>query len=485
MLKFEKKNPKIYELLFNDNKIILELSTSSITNKFYIVGDFIEDVSKLLGEEFDDWFENLIKVYQSINNDYEKYKFLSKNLIQLKLYIDEYIKKQNMDFSIFVNEKKQKKTSIIFDKDEIEFLHKISSYLKIYSIFYNTENLKLPQLYHKKIFNEVISSNNGVVIRKIFDIVKIKTFRYNLTDRYMWEYIKMIKCKEIDVHIIEIFNFIMNNMLVLCHLDKNPITFFVSLIDDSINWLLRNVYVSKIVYDTELQSREVHSLKYDNLKLYACNNTIAKLKVAAYKSIFSTIEEIDKCKFKDDDSKRIDDKIVKLQTKIKNIKYLNPLIESIVCPILSKITDVPYLYLSNKTINNEQFTIISYFMSSIFKKAFNDKFINLFNLLEYYPESLPPSVTTFRMNNIDFALSIYQKHEFFGFESREIKFHLIKHFIGKIARLNFKNILTDEKIKNVSIKDIESESLYFYGMLWGNKLDEELKNTKELLLSKL
>ena len=79
----------------------------------------------------------------------------------------------------------------------------------------------------------------------------------------------MIQCKSIDVHVIEIFNFIMNSILILCEEDKNPIVYFVSVVQESINWFLRSVYKGQIVYDDTISTEDIHGSNIDNLKTYA------------------------------------------------------------------------------------------------------------------------------------------------------------------------------------------------------------------------
>ena len=121
----------------------------------------------------------------------------------------------------------------MFKADEIEKIIRLSACLKIYSVISNNEKLKLGQKLHKDVYNKIASEiSNTDIIYKIFNVVKTKTFRYNMTDKFMWDYIKTIQCKDIGVHIIENFNFIMNNILILCEEDKNPITYFVGVVDD-------------------------------------------------------------------------------------------------------------------------------------------------------------------------------------------------------------------------------------------------------------
>jgi hypothetical protein len=273
MIKFhlEDKTLKI----FNDEQHLLttNLISSTITNKYYIVTTFIENVSKTCNE-FDKWFSNFLEEYTS---EVERYPVIERNIPEIKRFVDEYLKVRNIDSAQFVDETKAKKASILFTAEEIEKIIRLSCYLKIYSIFFNSDDLKIDARLHKKIYNEFASEVlNSEVVTKIFNIIKTKTFRYNLTDKYMWDYIKMIQCKSIDVHVIEIFNFIMNSILILCEEDKNPIIYFVSVVQESINWFLRSVYKGQIVYDDTISTEDIHGSNIDNLKTYAYNDTLGR-----------------------------------------------------------------------------------------------------------------------------------------------------------------------------------------------------------------
>ena len=139
------------------------------------------------------------------------------NIDFIKKFSDEYILKfRNIDFDKFVDVSKAKKNSILFSVDEVGKIIRLSGYLKIYSILSNAENLKLDSRLHKKVYSLLSSDISPDLVYKIFNIIKTKTFKYSYTDRYMWEYIKTVQCKTIDNHVIEIFNFIMDSILVLC-----------------------------------------------------------------------------------------------------------------------------------------------------------------------------------------------------------------------------------------------------------------------------
>ena len=285
MIKFEKiKNEKEYNISLDEKKITsIKLTPSSITNKFYVVTSFIESMSEYIGSEFDNWFINLINEYNSIEESLNieeeinpdkptRFSVLKNNLNNIIDFVNRYIDYLDIDFSKFVDEKKSKKNSILFRKDEIKLITRLSGYLKVYSIFFNSNNLRLDNRMHRVVYNILSDElSNTDVINKVFNIIKTRTFRYNLTDRYMWDYIKMVQCKSIDVHVIEIFNFIMNSILVLCETDKNPITYFIGVVEESVKWFLRSVYKGSIIYDDSISTEDIQGVNVNNLKTYCYN----------------------------------------------------------------------------------------------------------------------------------------------------------------------------------------------------------------------
>ena len=188
MLEFEKKEQKKWEMTLGDETVELMLKSSSVTNKFHLVTDFIKSVNETLGEEFSEWYFKFIQEYKDEND----LNYLVSNINTLRKYVDEYFDIQNMDYDQFVDRSKVKKGTILFEPAEIRKILVVSGYLKLYSLISIRQDIIISNSVHKKVYNMLVEEiMNTDVVFKIFNIVKTKTFRYNLTDRYMWEYIKI------------------------------------------------------------------------------------------------------------------------------------------------------------------------------------------------------------------------------------------------------------------------------------------------------
>ena len=480
MIEFEKKTPKHYIVTRGENKVVeLNLIPSSITNKFHIITDFITGMSGVIGDEFDNWFEEMMVTYH--DNEEGRYNILMANIDTFKLHVNSYIDSKEIDFSTFVDMDKVKKSSILFVPDEIELITKLSGYLKLYSVIFNSKNLRVDQRLHKKIYNIFAESLHGTdIVRKVFDIVKTKTFRYNLTDRYMWDYIKMIQCKSIDVHVIEIFNFIMNSILILCEEERNPITYFVSVVEESVKWFLRSVYKSSVIYEDSMATENVHTLSINNLKTYSYNDTLGRLKGIAYDRLFKNLERASLVSTSEDP--KADKIIVNFQNRCYDIKYVSPLSECVVFPILSKVTNIPYKHF--KTLSPEHAAVLSSYLHGILKKVFKNNYKNLFSILDFFPLNPPAITTTYKIKLIHDYVNTQDKiQNFFGFNTKILPHKILSFLVGRISRVNFCNIYDGKRLPGIPLSKIEADMIRFYSKLFSNGLDKEFAQVGTLINS--
>lgn len=497
MIKFSEIIPKrIYRIFYKKDVILdLELSTpSSISNKFELISGFVELISKTLGEEFDLWFFNFFsslykhtcsychefndnsmckmsqKILKNKKNEIEipeeceslaynekmRAQLIIDNIDKIKQYVDEYLDILKPDFSVFVNEDKIRKTSIVFNKDEIEKIMRLSSYFKLYSIIFNSENLKLDIRIHKKIFNMFLEGTDKSIIEKIFEIIRTKTFKYKQSDQYMWEYIKMVQGKEIETYIIEIFNFLMNNIIVLCQMEKNPITFFVTVVDSAIVWILRSVYKASVIYSDEISSDDIQTIKINNLSSYSYNDTLGRIKILSYDWVYRKLEDDARLK----PGIECDQVLTEFHNRLAKVTDESPLVTSLIYPLLSKLTNIPYRYF--KTLNNEQSIILSAYMKHLLTRTFKDQFKHLFKLLEAYPEKSVPVTTSYQLTYIEDYVNLYNDlQDYMGFDTCTYQADMYRYIIGRLARINFINLYTGSRVP-FDIKHVELDAIYYY-----------------------
>ncbi len=495
MITFKKLETKKYEIFKDDEKIHdLNLITSTVTNKYYIITDFVENMSKTLGEEFDEWFSNFICGYHKLYIQPKKqlseetfesedcYTFVVKNVPKLKEYVDKYIKSLDIDFTRYVNMSKVKKGSILFEPEEIESIIKISGYLKLYSFISNSEE-KFGRRLETKIYNLLVDElTTKEIISKIYNVVKAKTYRYNLTDKYMWDYLKLMQSKSIDSYVIEIFNFIMNSIIVLCEETKNPITYFVGVVDESVKWFLRSVYKGSITYDDSIATEDIHGMNVDNLMTYAYNDTLGRLKDIAYNKLQTDIADI-ASKQLVKDSEHLEDKMITaVHERLKTIEYVAPIAECMVFPILSQALSIPYNHF--KTINAEHSMVLSYYIKSLVKDIFHEEYSEMIKLMEYYPTNPPLIATTYKPKRAEILVNTTASYKnFFGFQSCITPYYnIIGHYIGKISsRCKLVNIITNEVMTSLPVKKLETEIINFFIRYFAGDFQDEINVISNLI----
>jgi len=495
MIEFKLVEPKKYIFKCGDQERSLELITSTITNKYNIITDFIENLSEHFGEEFDKWFLELFDEYQhlyaveeavekgEINDDLfdnNRYACLEKNIPKIHYYVDTYIETIDKDYSKYVNMKKVKKGSILFTENEIMRVMTISHYLKIYSIFFNSTT-KLNVSLHKKIYNKLIQDSvTDNIVSKLYNVVKTKTFRYNLTDKYMWDYLKVIQSKSIDSYVIEIFNFIMNQILILCEDDKNPIVYFVSVIDESVKWFLRSVYKESIAYDDSISTEDIHSLNTDNLITYAYNESLGKLKTISINHLTTKLQKLMENKFIPEND--FDELNKNIHNRIKSVEFIAPISEYISYPLLSKALKIPYEHF--RTISAEDSTFITAYMRDICKAVFGDEYSSLFELMDYYTRSKPILTSTYKMKSATEHYNKYNEYQnFFGFKSASVMIPLLGHFIGRLSRCKYVNIYTGEERDVPSLTRLELDVSYYFNRFFAGDMEKEIEKISNIIFS--
>jgi len=508
MIKFKLEGPKTYIMTSNDNEekqIKLNLLRSTVTNKYEIITNFIEKLSEKYGEEFDNWLFDFLKKYQTIYNqtwstdndgeseideslfDESCYSILVDNVEKIKYYVDNYVDSLNVDFSKFVNKTKTKQGSILFEAYEIKKIILISGYLKVYSLISNT-NQKLGNRLHKKFYNILVKSNiTDEVVSKIYGVIKTKTFRYNLTDKAMWDYLKMMQAKTIDTCVIEIFNFIMSSIIILCEETKNPIVFFTTVVDESVKWFLRSVYKGSVVYDDSISTEDIHGLNVDNLMTHAYNDTLGRLKAIAVNYIRHLLEN-EVVKNSETTTNNIENvlsnRLKEVEDRIAAAEYVSPICDAFVYPLLSKAFDIPYSHF--KLLSAEQSVYVSVYLKSILTKSEifrTESYSNLLELMDYIATESPIKATTYKIKNSDIQMNEHNKvWNFYGFRTPIPTSDIISHFVGRMSRGNFIHVI-EGKVQKVKLKVIEVDLILFYINLFAGHFEKECKNIYSIITS--
>lgn len=460
MLDYKQISKRKFQLLKDDEEIFtFNFEFNPSTNKSEMIFEFLKDCSNLLGEEFDNWYSNFIIDYLKNNFDAT---IIKNNVPNFEYFTNEYLKKKEINFGDCINKEKSSKTSIFFDIEEIEPIIKTSCKLKFYFPIFNDPSIKLPQKSHKEIYNTIIEEiNSGEILYKIFKLVSSKTYTYSFTDNYMWEYLEAIYCKTTDIHIITIFNFIINNILVTCDATKNPISYINSVIDSSIRFMLKNIYKDQIIYSDAISTEDAHHAHgKDNLKTYAYNDTIGRLAIHAY-------NYLEECNI--DESE--------LKSTISNSSQTPLSSQYFTYPILSKALDIPYKHLT--TLPNEHAILLNILLYHAIPETIKIKYPILINFLFYWNNGPEVSKTTYKLKNIDNFIKSLES--FLGFKEIKFVYDFYSSIIGKLTKNDYLDIRTNKNVKRLSVTNLENELIDFYNKFFNGNFDDEFENLgKEL-----
>ena len=170
---------------------------------------------------------------------------------------------------------------------------------------------------------------------------------------------------------------------------------------------------------------------------------------------------------------KTDQYIIDFNGRLSSIQHISPLCSCLVFPLLSQITQISYVHF--KTISPEHAAILSYYLSRLLEKVFKTEYKSLYALLDFYPESQPSLSTTYKIKSIHEFIDVQDKtKDFFGFNTKIPPHKVICHFVGRVSRINFKNLLTGQKLSGIPLSKVETDMVHFYTLLFAGKMQSKV-----------
>lgn len=458
---------------FQKNLLHLELKPATVANKFEIIGDLLSDMCTKL-PDFSDWFSDLILNY--IDNDYNSEILLDEidNFLNMsKRYIDTL----GVNFGDFTRIEKTTKTSIIFYEEENKSIAISSTCLKLFSVFcYDNQKdskLALPGNAHRKMYEGLVAPciKNGTAT-KMFQLIRSRIYRSSITDRYMWDLIKMAISETPESYVMKVFNFLMNNMLCTLAPDQNPIPFLVSIIDDSIRWLMRTVYKDRILYGEAFGGPDDiygSSVSKDSFYVYSCNDVVGKAAQIGMTLLETehllTGEEFDQ-----------------VRDRVDLLDVLTPPMKLLILPISSKVFEIPYKYLL--TCPPKHALLMGIFLHYLSKDLLGDRFPIINEFLISYPTDTKSLSTRslYKSRNLEFILN--DPTPIFGFAAKDFKWDVMNSICGvlSVSKKNLVSVITGKQLRKMSFFNLEHDVVQFFTLLYSNQLDtifEQMRLTAE------
>lgn len=446
----------------------LDLIPSSLTNKFDIVADLFEDMSEVIPEIFVPWYTNMLKDYMASNYNSELILQQVPNFLEVA---NRYIDAKNINFASFVDYSKASKTSIVFSVEDIKALAQASICLKMYSVIGYDSRMKLTDNTHKLVYSGFIKPCYELgTVTKIFQTMRSRTYRSSITDKYMWELIKMMVVETPESYTLLIFNFLLTNLLVTLNIETNPIPYFIKIIDDSIRWLMSSMYKDKVLYGEVFGgSGDIYgsSFSKETLNIYCCNDVIGKAAKAGME-ILENEYGFDEGGF------------YEVRERLDNITTLSASMKAVILPIASRVLEIPFKYLL--TAPPKHVMLLGVLLYHCSRDILDQRFPLLYDFLIGCPVTgdTPAVRSSYKIKNLEFIIND-KKNKIFGLAAGTLRFHIMSCVCGilSVSKKDLISILTGKKFQKTNYADMETDVIFFFSELYSHRLDSMFDKIRE------
>jgi len=465
----------------------LQLKSSSLVNKFDIVKKFFDEINVLV-PGFSTWFVDLL--FRYIESGFNSNILLDEKE-NFHKYSRDYIEAKNIDFNKFVDSKKRSNTSVFVTADELKELAVTSASLKLFGIFSNDSTLKLNENAHREMYNYLRANCNECGIDdKIFNLVKCRTYKSYMSDRFMWDLCKIKYNESPDNYLMVVFCYFLDNLISVLDCEVNPIPFIIRVTDCSIRWLMKPLYKNQTIYGEIYGGMDDiygTSIGQEAYNVYACNDTIYKASNIGLKLI---------------DEQLNDKEFDQFRERLDKIDFVYPYLKILNLPIISKVLQVPYRQLLS--IPPKHIVLLGQFVRELSEDIFKDKFPFLYEMLISVPKDVDEFLnqlistaisddllsnvngksykkkdtiyvtatkSSYKIRNIQLLLN--NKETIFGFESKIFKYKLFSSICGIISasKRNLVSVITGKPITKITNSQLECEVINFFSQLYSGKLD--------------
>jgi hypothetical protein len=205
---------------------------------------------------------------------------------------------------------------------------------------------------------------------------------------------------------------------------------------------------------------------------------LGRLKIIAFEKIYKSLEK--RLPMKLEAEHKEDEFIVQFHERLAEVENVSPICETLVYPVLSKMTDIPYAHF--KTLSPEHSVVISVYLQDLLKRVFVNEYSSLFSLLSYFPQKSPAISTTYKIKDIEEYINIQDSSKsFFGFNTKLLPNVFMSHYIGRISRIEFYNIFDGRKLAGIPLSKIETDTVLFYTNYFAGLLTPKIKELAKLM----
>jgi len=439
---------------------------ANYASKFFSVSELIDELNELYPRKFGSWFEKLLEKY--IEQNYNSQVVLE-NCDKILEISKDYFYSKEIDYSRFVNRKKKSRTSVFFDVDDMEAIAIASTALKIYSLFSSDVNLKVTDNVNKLVFAKILSPCTEIeTSNKIYQVIRSRICRSSVTDKVMWELIKLSIIETPESYTMIIFNYMMNSMFSTIDINNNPIPFLIGIIDEGLGWLISTAFVTNVLYgDSFGTSEEIYgsSFSKDSLYIYCCNDVIIKASKAALDIIENEYDISEK-------------EFMEIQNRLDNVNSIHHHMKRITLPIASKVLEIPYKYLIMSP--PKHVALIGILIHHCSTGNLGEKFPIIMEYLKTIPREKEFSMnkSSYKIKNKEYLIN--RDDRIFGFTSKKLRFDIISCNCGVLSssKKDLYNIIDGKSLPKFNYQELEKDALDFYTDLYSGKLEEDFEKMR-------
>jgi hypothetical protein len=495
MISFEKIDDKTYKMKSNRGREfhLMLLPKTRITKEFNIVESDISEMSKVLGEDFDQYIFDLLCEYHRFRrtDDEEKFDFLTDQADMIVGYANIFVDRNRVNYSTLVDASNTTQPYSI--ANQAKTVIKLSSALKIFSLLFNTRSGPSRD-YPGKLFDLLSDATYGgmsakrwinLVITSLGSGSYVTPKRTITTDSDLISLIFPAKrhAYEINFDWMEAMERIIKILPILEH-NRNPIRFFFSVIHMVRKGKWRSVFQPYAIRYKE--GGEDEDGKDDRIKrkrkilpsrVYqrALAMELKKLRLKIKSPLFRSIRVSLKGKSMEGKGAAIHS----VQKRVRSITYNSPFWGSVTVPLLERIFKIRYKSGHDKLLGMPpgDAALLSYYIGQRLKSIFGVPYGYLFEFACYFPKTKCQESTAYRLRNveqfIDTTLKLKRENLLrWGFPSRISFARYLERFIGTMRTATLFNIVTGQGI-SVDDTRLEKEAIdYFFHFLFTDKLDE-------------
>lgn len=222
------------------------ITQPSIANKS---DKFVDNLNKILETPANkQWYFSIIKKFKLTQDaDVVHNEFIDKAIDIAEKFTKK--KSAEIDFTNFVNRNKKTDNSTLFIEEDIYQIFWLSCIIKLLVVFSSSNIVEERQdQLNRKVFTKIVDGGFKAIVDKIHDVVHRKLFRCIGMDPTIMKTISLRSTMSDDDFVLFLFDYVISAIFAIYDMERNPMTFIVTSVDQVMIWHFRGLYQKSIAY---------------------------------------------------------------------------------------------------------------------------------------------------------------------------------------------------------------------------------------------